>query len=200
MNIYTYLIFIIVHMLVSSDLGRTLGRPEYDVSEPGALEHVFMVLTLCGLINELEKLYRQGWANYLLFFWNYAVILLFVLLCIFMILRNITDPNGDLLIFERNVLGVSAVPLFVRLLELLVLSRRMGPLMLIIQNVLSEVFYFLSIAFIVIVAFAQAVTVLFNEPGRELPMFKTLGHSCGTLFIAMLGILDESKVDEMREQ
>ena len=72
--------------------------------------------------------------------------------------------------------------------------------MLIIQNVLSEVFYFLFLALLMIVAFAQAVTVLFNEPGRELEMFKTFGHSCGTLFIAMLGILDESKVEEMREK
>jgi hypothetical protein len=117
-----------------------------------------------------------------------------------MVLRNMPDEEGDLLILERNMLGVSAVPLFIRLLELLVLSRRMGPLMLIIQNVLSEVFYFLFLALLMIVAFAQAVTVLFNEPGRELEMFKTFGHSCGTLFISMLGILDESKVEEMREK
>jgi len=117
LNIYTYLIFIAFHMQISTDIGQKLGRAGDDYEgtrnfdTPGPLEHIFMVLTLCGLINELEKLYRQGWANYLNFFWNYADVLLFVLLLAFMVLRNMSDAP---LIFERNVMGVSAVPLFIR--------------------------------------------------------------------------------------
>ena len=61
-------------------------------------------------------------------------------------------------------------------------------------------FYFLFLALLMIVAFAQCVTMLFNDPGRELEFFKDFGHSCGTLFIAMLGIMDESQVNEMRDK
>ena len=71
--------------------------------------------------------------------------------------------------------------------------------MLIIQHVVSEVFYFLFLALLMIVAFAQCMTMIFNDPGRELEIFKDFGHSCGTLFIAMLGILDEGEV-QVRER
>ena len=73
--------------------------------------------------------------------------------------------------------------------------------MLIVQNVLSEVFYFLILALLMIIAFAQCATCLFNDKEKGiLPFFKDIGHSCGTLFIAMLGIMDESQVNEMREK
>lgn len=195
LHIYTYVIFIIVHMQVSMRLSVDLGNNE---AQADWWEHLFTVLTLCGLLNELEKLYRQGWNHYLEFFWNYADIALFMLLLVFMVMRSDWIEVDQ--IYIRNVLGLSAIPLYVRLLELLVLSRRFGPLMLIIQNVLSEVFYFLFLALLMIVAFAQTVTLMFNDPGRELEFFRNVGHSSGTLFIAMLGIMDEGQINEMREK
>ena len=172
---------------------------------PDVWEHLFTVLTICSFLNECEKLYRQGWEKYCEFFWNYADVALFIFLILFMIMRSSFIEVDQ--IFIRNIMGLSSIPLYVRLLELLVLSRRFGPLMLIVQNVLSEVFYFLILALLMIMAFAQTVTLMFNDPpsvdypqGRELPFFNSVSHSAGTLFIAMLGIMDESQINEMREK
>ncbi|GMH56808.1 hypothetical protein TrST_g14066 [Triparma strigata] len=195
--IYTYIIFITFQTIVSNKLSFELGT-ENAAELPDLLEHMFTVLTICAAINEIEKAYRQGMEQYLEFFWNYADVLLFVLLLAFIIMRNYEPWSSPIIV--RNVLGLSAIPLYVRLLELLVLSRRFGPLMLIIQHVVSEVFYFLFLALLMIVAFAQCMTMIFNDPGRELEIFKDFGHSCGTLFIAMLGILDEGEVQNMREK
>ncbi|GMH84644.1 hypothetical protein TL16_g09982 [Triparma laevis f. inornata] len=196
--IYTYIMFIVVNTIVSNKLSFELGKDDGSAELPDAWEHMFTVLTICGLINEIEKAYRQGMEQYLEFFWNYADVLLFVLLLAFIVMRNYEPWSSPIIV--RNVLGLSAIPLYIRLLELLVLSRRFGPLMLIIQHVVSEVFYFLFLALLMIVAFAQCMTMIFNDPGRELEIFKDFGHSCGTLFIAMLGILDEGEVQNMREK
>jgi hypothetical protein len=223
LHIYTYLIFIAVHMQVTIRLGDLLGQRTpignftsgdltvYDDAweevpvVADVWEHLFTVLTICSFLNECEKLYRQGWAKYCEFFWNYADVALFLFLIAFMIMRTSLIEVDQ--IFIRNIMGLSSIPLYVRLLELLVLSRRFGPLMLIVQNVLSEVFYFLILALLMIVAFAQTVTLMFNDPpsetypeGRELPFFNSVSHSAGTLFIAMLGIMDEGQINEMREK
>eukprot|EP00520_Triparma_pacifica_P005969 CAMPEP_0118653476 /NCGR_PEP_ID=MMETSP0785-20121206/11849_1 /TAXON_ID=91992 /ORGANISM="Bolidomonas pacifica, Strain CCMP 1866" /LENGTH=854 /DNA_ID=CAMNT_0006546017 /DNA_START=263 /DNA_END=2828 /DNA_ORIENTATION=- len=215
LHIYTYLIFIGIHMQVTIRLGEKLGNSEYITHtnstdgttttsyQPSELnvdswEHLFSILTICSFINELEKLYRQGWAKYTEFFWNYADVSLFVLLLTSMVFRyDLIEVDQ---IYIRNIMGLSSIPLYIRLLELLVLSRRFGPLMIIIQNVLSEVLYFLLLALLMIVAFAQSVTLMFNDPGRKLPFFSSVSHSCITLFIAMLGVMDESQIDKMRDE
>ena len=132
----------------SSIIIRQLGT-ENAAELPDLLEHMFTVLTICAAINEIEKAYRQvrsflgpfdescmqlshsnsstpnlsqGMEQYLEFFWNYADVLLFVLLLAFIIMRNYEPWSSPIIV--RNVLGLSAIPLYVRLLELLVLSRR----------------------------------------------------------------------------
>ena len=72
--------------------------------------------------------------------------------------------------------------------------------MLIIQNVISEVFYFMCMVLLIVVAFGQCATVLFSEEGKELTWFDSFSKACETLFIAMLGVLDESQVTEVREK
>ena len=109
LHIYTYLMFIYFHANVSANLGGILGVEGEDTT-PGTMEHLFAVLTLCGLINELEKLYRQGWDNYLTFFWNYADVLLFAMLLVFMVIRN-TSVGGEYPVAVRTILGFSAIPM-----------------------------------------------------------------------------------------
>ena len=132
---------------------------------PSTFEHIFTILAICGGINECEKCWRQGKGNYLNFFWNYADVLLFMFLLVFIIMRNVGDFRGETVVI-RQILALSAVPLYIRLLELLVLSRRFGPLMLIIQNVIREVFYFMILVLLIIVAFGQSTSVLFTEKGK----------------------------------
>jgi len=194
LHIYTYLIFIVIHWTTSMELRMDFSTP------PTGMEYIFTVLAICGGINEIEKCWRQGKSNYLNFFWNYADVLLFILLAAFIIMRNVSDLRTETTMI-RQILALSAVPLYIRLLELLVLSRRFGPLMLIIQNVISEVLYFMILVLLMIVAFGQCTSVLFTDPNmKELEWFKTFGSACETLFIAMLGVLDESQVTEVREE
>lgn len=146
LHIYTYLIFIYVHFHTSIEL---VAKKSF-TDEPTLFEHVFTVLSVCGAINECEKCWRQGKDNYLNFFWNYADVLLFVLLLAFSVLRYggfDSDLEEGMM---RQILALSAVPLYIRLLELLVLSRRFGPLMLIIQNVISEVLYFMVLVILMV--------------------------------------------------
>ena len=120
LHIYSYLIFIAVHTSVCSRLSFELDS-NY-VVPLDTMEYIFTLFIVCGLLNELEKIYRQGWDHYLDFFWNYADVFLFMLLVAFIVMRSGLFEIDQ--IYIRNVLGLSAIPLYVRLLELLVLSRR----------------------------------------------------------------------------
>ena len=49
-------------------------------------------------------------------------------------------------------------------------------------------------------AFGQCTNVLFTDPDRELSWFQSFPRACETLFIAMLGVLDESQITEVRSR
>eukprot|EP00618_Florenciella_parvula_P033130 CAMPEP_0119519930 /NCGR_PEP_ID=MMETSP1344-20130328/36080_1 /TAXON_ID=236787 /ORGANISM="Florenciella parvula, Strain CCMP2471" /LENGTH=164 /DNA_ID=CAMNT_0007557761 /DNA_START=176 /DNA_END=667 /DNA_ORIENTATION=- len=64
----------------------------------------------------------------------------------------------------RYCLGFAAIPLLVRLLEAGVLSREIGPMVQVMQNVVKEVLSFLLIILVFITSFSVTSTILFSEP------------------------------------
>ena len=60
-----YVLFVFFHFLTSLDLSNRLGYDDASLLTPKISEIVLAVLTVCGLINELEKYKRLGLKNYL---------------------------------------------------------------------------------------------------------------------------------------
>ena len=64
------------------------------------------------------------------------------------------------------------------------MSKKMGPLLTIIQRIFVEITPILLVIFIVVIAFAQCCTVIFAE---QSPVFNTLGGSIFALTKQVLG-------------
>lgn len=149
-----------------------------------------------GVCRELRQLRRLGSRAYYAEFWNWVELVTPTCAIIGMTLIELGAED-----FAEQVIAVSSCLLWMRLLQNFRSSPKIGPLLKVILRMFTEVLRFAVLLGILTISFSVAMHTLLREGGStdndEISAqvdgaswpedYKTLGHTCRTLFLVFLG-------------
>ena len=146
-----FLVFVIAH-IVKEDTGKNFTWNEW----------IILVYVFSMLLDEINQAYSLG-RKYITFT---NVVDDFKILCyfVFLILRGIGTANDNLTVLRvaEHVFAMAAMLSCLRLLYYLQVNRRLGPILISITEVTTEVLSFIVILGIVLVAFSLAISGVYG--------------------------------------
>ena len=125
-------------------------------------ERIILLYVTAMLLEEINQVISFG-RNYVTVT-NVVDDFMILCYCTFLVMRGVGTANGDLILLRiaEHVFAVAAALSFLRLLYYLQVSRRLGPVLISITEVTTEVLSFLIILGIVWVAFSVAISGVFG--------------------------------------
>ena len=125
-------------------------------------EWIILLYVISMVLNEINQLVSLG-RKYVTFT-NFLDDFKILGFCIFLILRAIGTANRDLDVLRvaEHVFAVAAMLSFLRPLYYLPVNRKLGPMLISIREVTREVFLFIIILLIVLIAFSVAISGVYG--------------------------------------
>eukprot|EP01105_Mastigella_eilhardi_P002915 TRINITY_DN1376_c0_g1_i2.p1 TRINITY_DN1376_c0_g1~~TRINITY_DN1376_c0_g1_i2.p1 ORF type:complete len:818 (+),score=257.22 TRINITY_DN1376_c0_g1_i2:72-2456(+) len=156
--------------------------------QPAEAVCYFWVTTLA--VEELQQCHTAGLKRYVKDKWNWMDILIYVLYLVVAVLRFVSWGSSSYTVVEvSNAFVAAAIVLsFARVLNVLLVNTVLGPLQLIITQMLVDVLVFVMVAIVFIVGFAVALTRLYIDDDKAHAEAGTFPHSISTLFWAIFTV------------
>lgn len=157
-----YVIFFFVLAMYSDFVLTSIGDPFYDTIKAHVFEYSMYVWAVGDFIEELiacfgckntpGRSHRGYWSRVLRHlndFWNVVDLLSFLLLTIALCVRH-AYPVPPTFTFARNMFALSLLVMYLRILEVFLIHRIMGPTIIMIKEMLKDLLRFLFIAVVVV--------------------------------------------------
>jgi hypothetical protein len=150
------------------------------------------------IVDEGEQLLESGFREWIADFWNkldFCIITSFVIgtiIRLVLCLESVEDIDNQILVAAKTVYGLSAVFFWLRVLRVISVFERVGPILLIIGKMMKDVAVFLAITAIFMIACGVCFVAMlypndFNQGEREIgliwhvifwrPLYQLLGDT-----------------------
>lgn len=157
-----YVIFFLVLAMYSDFVLTSIGTPFYYTIKADVFKYSMYVWAAGDFIEELiacfgckntpGRSHRGYWSRVLRHlndFWNVVDLLSYILLIIALSVRE-ANPDPPILTFARNMFALSLLVMYLRILEVFLIHRIMGPTIIMIKEMLKDLLRFLFIAVFVV--------------------------------------------------
>eukprot|EP00744_Colponema_vietnamica_P001486 GILI01002459.1.p1 GENE.GILI01002459.1~~GILI01002459.1.p1 ORF type:complete len:1099 (-),score=340.99 GILI01002459.1:230-3307(-) len=172
-------------------------KSQPDNMDWSSLESLFLFFFIGYVLREVEELVMDLLNNsrnsYVSNMWNWLDWASCILVFVYFVLRIVSISNGDtaLNLSATEGLGFTAVVMSIRILSVLSVSMRLGPLIRSLLLMFRDVFNFSILFSFVLLGFSTVFFLLFREGLEE---FSTLHSSAYHLFLMTTGHVDMAPV------
>ncbi|KAK3091338.1 hypothetical protein FSP39_019071 [Pinctada imbricata] len=160
--LYHYILFLLMLIAFSAFVMTSVDDYYYRRPIARVWEYYIYIWAAGDLIEEIRnglgifitggKTHRGYFSRakrYLYDFWNAVDILSYLLLILALFTRHLWEPEPFTI--ARRMFSVSLLLMYLRYLQVFLMSRRLGPKLIMIKEMLKDLMYFLLIAFVVII-------------------------------------------------
>ncbi|EGD79507.1 hypothetical protein PTSG_10078 [Salpingoeca rosetta] len=170
---------------------------------PNGVELALGAWVIALIIQEAREIYQTPSRIYLASVWNWLDItnqLLYLAVIVMRVVlyadRNSRDDSDDLLFASNVTLALAALLSCIRFLNVLEVHHLLGPLQISIRQIISDLVVFLAILLVFMLAFAVALTKVFEHlediPANEMPLaaFGSFEASLRTTFWGIFALIE----------